>query len=118
MEYKARSAGKFSSFKKEAVCLVLIGIMLLSGCGSDKVIGTAYGAECEHIKIGNDTYTICENPGVNKNSDRGDKLGVVVVENCNEEDPITVWSIKGYENNEYIYTLWLYEGAYYKKDGI
>lgn len=27
-----------------------------------------------------------------------------------------VWSIEGYDDNEYIYTLWVYEGEFYKKD--
>ena len=106
--------------KKQTIknCLLLFLMMFLflfTGCVSDKVIGEVYGTEHEYLQIGEDTYTLCNNPGVNKNRDRDGKLGKVVFRN-NPRDSMTVWSLKGYSNREYIYTLWLYDGAYYKKD--
>ena len=89
--------------------------LCLVGCGSNNVIGEVYGSEHQYITIGDDTYTVCTNPGVNKNTDRDKKLGIVEFRD-QEADPMTVWSLKGYDDNEYIYTLWVYDGAYYKKD--
>ena len=89
--------------------------LLFSGCVANQVIGEVYGTEHEFIRIGKDTYTQCNNPGVNKNRDRDKKLGKVVFRN-NANESMTVWSLKGYPDNEYLYTLWVYDGAYYKKD--
>ena len=103
---------------KKTVSLLLISfliLVLLSGCTSNNVIGEVYGTEHEYIRIGGDTYTLCNNPGVNKNRDRDKKLGKVVFRN-NPSESMMVWSLKGYSNKEYIYTLWVYDGAYYKKD--
>ncbi|MBR5358197.1 MAG: hypothetical protein IK128_03185 [Clostridiales bacterium] len=99
--------------------LVLIVMMLVASvvcsCIRPPVIGEVYGSEHQYIVIDGETYTECNNPGVNKNTDRNEKLGIVVFRS-NEDEYMTVWSLKGYENNEYIYTLWVYDGAYYKKD--
>ena len=103
---------------KKFVSLLLISFLVLfvfSGCTSNKVIGEVYGSEHEFIQIGGDTYTQCNNPGVNKNLDRDKKLGKVIFRNLPDES-MTVWSLKGYSDHEYIYTLWVYDGAYYKKD--
>lgn len=81
----------------------------------DKIIGEVYGAEHEYMKIGEDTYTECDNPGIAISTARNKKLGKVVFRNA-EADPMVVWSIKGYDHNEYVYALWVYEGAFYKKD--
>ena len=104
-----------SMMKKKRFMAAALVCMLLSGCGSNEVIGTVYGSEHEYISIGDDTYTICNNPGVNKNTDRKEKLGIVVFDDP-KTDPMTVWSLKGDDDNEYISTLWVYDGAYYKKD--
>ena len=94
----------------------IVSLLLISfGCASNNVIGEVYGTEHEYIRIGGDTYTLCNNPGVNKNRDRDKKLGKVVFRN-NPSESMMVWSLKGYSNKEYIYTLWVYDGAYYKKD--
>ena len=106
--------GMIMAKTKRFWALAIMGI-LLTGCGSDEVIGTVYGSEHEYISIGDDTYTVCNNPGVNKNKDKKEKLGIVVFDDP-KTDPMTVWSLKGYDDNEYIYTLWVYDGAYYKKD--
>lgn len=67
------------------------------------------------MKIGEDTYMECNNLGVAISTARNKRLGKVVFRNT-ETDPMVVWSIKGYDNNEYIYALWVYDGAFYKKD--
>ena len=92
---------------KKIVSLLLISfliLVLLSGCASNNVIGEVYGTEHEYIRIGGDTYTLCNNPGVNKNRDRDKKLGKVVFRN-NPSESMMVWSLKGYSNKEYIYIL-------------
>lgn len=94
------------------IILALFGLTCL---GNDSaVIGEVYGPEHEYIKIGNDTYTICENPGITA-SDRSKKLGKAVFKD-ESIDPMIVWSIDGFDAYEYIYTLWVYDGAYNKKD--
>ncbi len=103
--------------KKPFLLLLILFLVLplLSGCASNKVIGDVYGTEHEYIQIAGDTYTQCNNPGVNKNRDREEMLGKVVFRN-NPSESMTVWSLKGYSNNEYIYTVWVYDGLYYKKE--
>ncbi|MCM1244400.1 MAG: hypothetical protein NC293_02010 [Roseburia sp.] len=93
--------------------LIMLSVFTLASCeNNDKIIGEVYGSEHEYIRIGEDTYTVCENPGVTK-SEHNKKLGKVEFKD-KSIDPIIVWSIDGFD--EYIYTLWVYDGAYYKKD--
>lgn len=95
---------------------IMLFLFTLTSCGNDDTtIGEVYGSEHEYIKIGEDTYTVCENPGVTK-SEHNKKLGKVEFKD-KSIDPIIVWSIDGFDEYEYIYTLWVYDGAYYKKDG-
>ena len=92
-----------------------IAALILSGCGSREVIGEVYGSEHEYISIGEDTYTQCNNPGVNIAWDKKEQLGIVAFRDV-DTDPMEVYSIKGYDDNEYIYAIWVYDGAFYKKD--
>ena len=94
--------------------IMILTINMVTGCGKS-VIGEVYGSEHQYITIAGENYVECNNPGVNKNADRNKKLGVVRFRN-DKDEYMTVWSLKGYENNEYIYTLWVYDGAYYKKE--
>lgn len=96
------------------IIILIVSSIIFIG-RDDKVIGEVYGAEHEYMKIGEDTYTECDNPGVAISTARNKRLGTVVFRNT-EADPMVVWSIKGYDNNEYVYALWVYEGAFYKKD--
>lgn len=93
---------------------IIITLFLLSGCGSTEVIGKVYGPEHEYIVIGDDTYTVCSDSEYSA-KDRDAKLGKVEFENA-DIDAMVVYSIKGVEDREYIYTLWLYDGAIYKKN--
>lgn len=96
------------------IIILIVSSIIFIG-RDDKIIGEVYGAEHEYMKIGEDTYTECDNPGVAISTARNKRLGKVVFRNT-ETDPMVVWSIKGYDNNEYIYALWVYDGAFYKKD--
>lgn len=96
------------------VIILMVSLIIFIG-RDDKIIGEVYGAEHEYMKIGEDTYTECDNPGVSISTARNKRLGKAVFRNA-ETDPVVVWSIKGYDNNEYVYALWVYEGTFYKKD--
>lgn len=48
-------------------------------------------------------------------SDRDKLLGKVVFVNDRSYDPMYVWTVKGDPDNEYIYTLWAYDGTFYKR---
>lgn len=100
---------------KRILLFILILVLMLTACGSQEVIGDVYGSEHEHISIGEDTYTQCNNPGVNIAWDKGKQLGIVEFRDV-DTDPMKVYSIKGYGDCEYIYTVWVYDGAFYKKD--
>ena len=93
--------------------LILILCFIMSGCG-EKEIGTVYGFEHQYLKIGEDTYTKSGNPGVHIAWDKNRKLGTAYF--YDYSDPFIIWSIKGYDDYEYLYTTWVYEGAFYKKD--
>lgn len=95
--------------------LVFIALVLNISRHDEEVIGEVYGAEHEYIRIGEETYIACNNPGVTISTERNKKLGKVVFRN-EEADSMTVWSIDGYDDNEYIYVLWVYEGMFYKKE--
>ena len=100
---------------KRILLFILILVLMLTACGSRKVIGEVYGSEHEYISIGEDTYTRCNNPGVNITWDKKEQLGIVEFRDV-DTDPMQVYSIKEYDENEYIYTIWVYDGAFYKKD--
>lgn len=86
------------------IILILTLFIFILINNNDKIIGEVYGAEHEYIKIGNDTYTECNNPGVSISKARDKRLGKVIFKNT-EADPMIVWSIEGYDDSEYIYTL-------------
>ncbi len=100
---------------KRIIPFILILCFMLSACGSQEVIGSVYGSEHEYTSIGEDTYTLCDNPGVSIAWDKDELLGIVEFENA-DTDPMKVYSIKGYDDKDYIYTIWVYDGAFYKKD--
>lgn len=94
-----------------ALFLVLIFMFSLTGCGG-KAIGTISGVENEKIVIGNMGYildTSCDF----SHADKGAYLGKV----SNASLTMRVYSVKGDNEGEYIYALWDWEGAFYKKVG-
>lgn len=108
------------SNKKLTIILILVILSfliigLVLSIKRNKVIGYVYGSEHEYISIGEETFTQCNNPGVQTASARNRRLGVVRFKSDSREK-MKVWSVKGYDDLEYIYTVWVYDGAYYRKD--
>ena len=91
-------------------------IFVLTGCSSNEIIGEVYGPEHEYIKIGDDTYTVCYDSGYSA-SDKDKRLGKLQFTNI-DTDLMTVYSVKDVDDNEYIYTIWGYDGAFYKRDSL
>ena len=96
------------------ISLILAGFIIVSFLKTTKKIGIVYGEEHEYIKIDDNVYKVDHDINLTT-SDRDDLLGKVVFEDDATKDPIYVWTVKGEENADYIYTLWIYEGAFYKK---
>ena len=90
--------------------LVISCIFNLVGCAG-KTIGNISGPENECITIDNTTYIL--NTMHNYSSaDKGTYLGNV----SNSKITMRVYTVKGDTNGEYIYTLWDWEGAFYKRE--
>ena len=90
--------------------LVLFALLNIRQFIGIPVIGKITGAENEQIIIDGTTYERDYNSGFS--SDNKDKyLGVV----RNTKIKMRVYSIDGKENADYIYALWGWEGAIYKR---
>lgn len=92
-----------------AIALVISCLLCLMAC-DDKNIGKISGAENECITINDVRYIRDTNSGYS-NADKGSYLGKV----SNSAITMRVYSVKGDANGEYIYALWEWEGAFYKK---
>ena len=102
---------KINILKIFTIVLVLIGLSFIvyKNIVPNKFIGTISGPEFEYIIINNKTYQInYENEFTC--ADKGRFLGYV----RNGDIIFRVYSVKGDDENKYIYRLWGYEGAYYK----
>ena len=75
-----------------------------------KEIGTISGAEYDYITIDGVTYELDHNHDFS-NADKGKYLGVI----RSGDNTFRIYSVKGDEENQYIYRLWDWEGAFYKK---
>ena len=92
-----------------AIVILIACIFSLASCGG-KNIGKISGSENQYIIIDNVQYVLDTNSGFS-NTDKGKYLGKV----SNSKITMKVYSVKGDINGEYIYTLWDWEGAFYKK---
>lgn len=88
------------------ISVVLIGKATLGA----KEIGTISGPEYEYITIDGVTYEADSNNDFS-NADKGKYLGVI----RSGDNTFRIYSVKGDKENLYIYRLWDYEGAFYKK---
>ncbi|MBR2413841.1 MAG: hypothetical protein IKB13_05015 [Clostridia bacterium] len=93
-----------------AVAIVLVCLLCFSAC-TGNTIGKISGAENELIIIDDVTYIREHNSGYS-NADKGKYLGKV----SNTNITMKVYTVKGDSETEYIYTLWNWEGAFYKKE--
>ena len=89
------------------ICLLVFISLVLFACGG-KTIGTISGPENDCITI-HDIVYVLENNTAFSNADKGKYLGKV----SNGDITMRVYVVK--EHDEYIYTLWDWEGAFYKK---
>ncbi|MBR3841172.1 MAG: hypothetical protein IKM20_08560 [Erysipelotrichales bacterium] len=89
--------------------ILLVYIVCLSSCSSN-IIGKISGLENEYITIDDVVYELKSNTDFS-NADKGKYLGKV----SNSKITMKVYEVKGDTEENYIYTLWDWEGAFYKK---
>lgn len=96
---------------KKIIITTLLGFCLfeLVAC-SGKTIGKISGAENDLITINNVVYELDNNTGFS-NADKDKYLGKVT----NSKITMKVYSVKGDTDQNYIYTLWDWEGTFYKR---
>jgi hypothetical protein len=85
---------------------LLIAILVLHG----RVIGTVKGAGMEQIVI--DGVTYAQNPFLDFSyADKGRYLGRAV----NDKVTFRVYTVRGDTEEQYLYRLWEWEGAFYER---
>ncbi len=89
-----------------ALCLIVI--IAFTAVKYTRIIGTIRGAELETIIINDVVYQYDSSLEFSA-SDKGKFLGMV----ANGNTRFRVYSVKGDTNNQYIYRLWGYDGAFY-----
>lgn len=92
------------------VALVMALLLSLVAC-SGKTIGKISGAENEYITIDDVKYVLDTNHDFSQ-ADKGTYLGKV----SNSKITMRVYSVRGDTDGEYIYALWDWEGAFYKRE--
>ncbi len=85
------------------LCAVSIGLLVYS-----PVIGEIRGAELEQIILNGVVYEQDDTAPFGW-TDRGRFLGIV----SNERTRFMVFSVKGDKEQQYLYRLWSYDGAFY-----
>lgn len=96
---------------KKLIASLLTMVLLLSLVACDgKTIGEVRGAENEYITIDDEKYVLDTENDFTQ-ADKGTFLGKV----SNSKTTMKVYSVKGDTEGEYIYALWDWEGAFYKK---
>ena len=93
-----------------AVALVMALLLSLVAC-SGKTIGKISGAENEYITIDDVKYVLNPNHDFSQ-ADKETYLGKV----SNSKITMKVYSVTGDTEEEYIYALWEWEGAFYKRE--
>ena len=97
--------------KKLPLILCIAAVLLLAASQlRGRVIGTVKGAELEQIVIDGVTYVQNNNTGLSY-ADQGRFLGRATA------DGITfrVYTVRGDTEEQYLYRLWEWEGAFYEK---
>lgn len=96
--------------KLMALLLTMVLLFSLVACGG-KTIGEIRGAENEYITIDDVKYVLDTNNDFSQ-VDKGTYFGKV----SNTKITMKVYSVKGDAEAEYIYAVWDWEGAFYKKE--
>ncbi len=91
------------------ISLAVVYLLSFAAC-SNKTIGKISGAENECITIADVKY-ILDTDNNYSVADKGNYLGTV----SNANITMRVYSVKGDEDGSYIYALWDWEGAFYKR---
>jgi len=101
-----------------AVALVMALLLSLVAC-SGKTIGKISGAENEYITIDDVKYVLDTDDNFSQ-ADKGTYLGKVsnsyLGKVSNSKITMRVYSVRGDTDGEYIYALWDWEGAFYKRE--
>ena len=86
--------------------VLLLAVSQLRG----RVIGTVKGVEMEQIVVDGVTYVQNNNTGLSY-ADKGRFLGRAV----NDKVTFRVYTVRGDTEEQYLYRLWEWEGAFYEK---
>jgi len=97
--------------KKLIVLLLAMALLLSLVACSGETIGKISGAENEYITMNDVKYVLDTNHDFSQ-ADKGTYLGKV----SNSKITMRVYSVKGDTNEDYIYALWDWEGAFYKRE--
>ncbi len=100
------------AFTVIAVYFVLMLYPLYFEKLGDDVIGVVYW-DRRYIRIDDDVYEACENLGYSKLG-KGRRLGKVVT-GPDDDDPMIVYRVNGFDDNEIIFARWFTDGGYYRK---
>ena len=92
-----------------ALCVVLV-LLCTAFLMRGRVIGTVKGAEMEQIVIDGVTYVQNNNTGLSY-ADKGRFLGRA----ANDKVTFRVYTVRGDTEDQYLYRLWEWEGAFYEK---
>ena len=107
---KLESKGCDCMKKLIVITLVVACLVCLVAC-SGETIGKISGAENEYITV-DDVKFVLDTDNDYSNADKGNYLGEV----SNSKITMQVYSVKGDTEGDYIYALWDWEGAFYKKE--
>lgn len=97
--------------KKLPLILCITAVLLLAVSQlRGRVIGTVKGVEMEQIVVDGVTYVQNNNTGLSY-ADKGRFLGRAV----NDKVTFRVYTVRGDTEEQYLYRLWEWEGAFYEK---
>lgn len=94
-------------------CCILLSILVLTACNSEKAVGTIHGPENDYILYNDVTYVMDTTHNFS-NNDRGEYLGKVT----NDKITMKIYTIKGDNNLDYLYALWDWEGEMYVRQDL
>lgn len=92
------------------VALCVIVLACVWGYRQTAVVGTISGAELQTITLDGSTYVLDGENDFHA-EDQGAFVGVV----SNGRDRCRVYWVKGDPDHQYLYRLWGYDGAFYKR---
>lgn len=100
------------------ILVVILILVMMSGCSSKQIIGTVEGPEWDKILIGDAEYipesAVPSQYDIYSSADKDAKLGIIQ----SGDTTLTIYSVKGEESRDYIYVQWEWEGEIYIRKDI